>query len=99
MKVKKVLTNKKVISNINKLAFEYGPIFYCAEEVDNADGVIDIIIDEDVKSKFTFDENLLNGIGKIELINSNKPNKIIMIHYYTWANRKLGEMAVWLNTN
>ena len=99
MRVKKVLTNKKVISNINKLAFEYGPIVYCAEQVDNTDGVIDIIIDEDVKSNFTFDENLLNGIGKIELINSSNSNKITMIPYYAWANRKLGEMAVWLNTN
>ena len=99
MRVKKVLTNKKVISNRNKLAFEYGPIVYCAEEVDNTEGVIDIVIDEDVESKFTFDKNLLNGIGKIELINSNKPNKLTMIPYYAWANRELGEMAVWLNTN
>ena len=59
MRVKKVLTNKKVVSNRNKLAFEYGPIVYCAEQVDNTDGVIDIVIDEDVKSKFTFDKNLL----------------------------------------
>ena len=37
--------------------------------------------------------------GKIELINCNKPNNLTMIPYYAWANGKLGEMAVWLNTN
>ena len=35
MTIRKVVANKKLEDDINKIAFEYGPIVYCAEEIDN----------------------------------------------------------------
>ncbi|MDG2397089.1 MAG: glycoside hydrolase family 127 protein [Flavobacteriaceae bacterium] len=100
MSIKKVVSNENVLSNKDKIAFEYGPIVYCAEEIDNPGGVLNIKINNEFSSKFMYDENLFNGIGKIQLMNDNnsKSNKFTLIPYFSWANRDIGEMAVWFNS-
>ena len=100
MFVRKVKSNDKVIANKGKIAFEYGPIVYCAEEVDNSKGVLDLSLDEEYSPQFLFDKNLFDGIGKIKLTKDEKSklDEVKLIPYFAWANREAGEMAVWLNS-
>lgn len=100
MFVRKVKSNDKVIANKGKIAFEYGPIVYCAEEVDNSKGVLDLSLDEEYSPQFFFDKNLFDGIGKIKLTKNEKSklDEVKLIPYFAWANREAGEMAVWLNS-
>ena len=100
MFVRKVKANDKVIANKGKIAFEYGPIVYCAEEVDNSKGILNLSLDEEYSSQFIFDKNLFDGIGKIKLTKEDKSklDEVKLIPYFAWANREVGEMAVWLNS-
>ena len=95
-----VISNEKLKSNKGKIAYEYGPIVYCAEEADNPKGVLDVKISNEYSSNFEFDNYLFDGIGKILLTNKkSEDKKLTLIPYYSWANREVGEMAVWLNHN
>ena len=100
MFVRKVKANDKVLANKGKIAFEYGPIVYCAEEVDNSKGILNLSLDKEYSSQFIFDKNLFDGIGKIKLTKEDKSklDEVKLIPYFAWANREVGEMAVWLNS-
>ncbi|MDH5380992.1 MAG: glycoside hydrolase family 127 protein [Cyclobacteriaceae bacterium] len=90
MPVRKVKSHELVEANIGKIAIERGPLVYCAEQVDNPDGVLNMIIPEGEDYIFTYDESLLGGLGKI-----SSPT-LTVVPYYAWAHREIGEMAVWL---
>ena len=84
-----------------KIAFERGPLVYCAEEVDNPNGVLDLKLDANSQFKYFFDNKLLGGMGKIigkATDGNNKLVDFIAIPYYAWAHRDDGEMSVWLNS-
>ena len=101
MKIRKVISNEKVIANKGKIAFERGPLVYCAEEVDNPNGVLDLKLDSNSQFKYFFDNKLLGGMGKIigkATDGNNKLVDFIAIPYYAWAHRDDGEMSVWLNS-
>jgi len=91
MEVQEVVTNPKAAINTNKVSLEYGPIVYAVEEIDNKNNFDKI----DVKSSDTFkvkkQANLLQGVNVIE--NSNWK----AIPYYSWSNRGVGKMKVWLD--
>ncbi|MCG8308897.1 MAG: glycoside hydrolase family 127 protein [Cytophagales bacterium] len=99
MEVRKVVSNEKVKANEGKIAIERGPIVYCAEEIDNPEGIFSIDVSDKVQLEYSFDPTVLNGIGKIVA----KPQKgsekaaFVAIPYYSWAHRDIGEMAVWLD--
>ena len=100
MKVKKVISNKNVAANKGKIAFERGPLVYCAEQVDNPNGVLDLKLNLNDQFKYSFDEDLLEGIGKILGKATDSKNNIVdftAIPYFAWAHRDDGEMSVWLN--
>jgi DUF1680 family protein len=100
MKVKKVISNKNVAANKGKIAFERGPLVYCAEQVDNPNGVLDLKLNLNDQFKYSFDEKLLEGIGKILGKATDSKNNIVdftAIPYFAWAHRDDGEMSVWLN--
>ncbi|WP_273566757.1 hypothetical protein [Maribacter halichondriae] len=50
-----------------------------------------IKVPKDEQFQYSFDSNLLGGLGKIE------SKTLKAIPYYAWAHREMGEMAVWLN--
>jgi DUF1680 family protein len=92
MNVRKVIANKNVKDDLNKLAFEYGPIVYCAEEIDNKN-----LADISISNNISF--NVENGIllnNKVNLIKA-KSNEIelSLVPYYLWSNRGVGKMKVW----
>jgi DUF1680 family protein len=99
MSVRKVVANKKVKADKGKIAFERGPLVYCAEEVDNPDGVLNLKLPVKDAYNYVFDASLLNGLGSIigEAEINSQSTTFKAIPYYAWANRKVGEMAVWLN--
>ena len=101
MEARKVVSNEKVEANIGKIAFERGPLVYCAEEVDNPDGVLSLSIPKETVLNYAFDKTLLNGIGEIkgEAIIGSKTVTFTAVPYFAWAHRKIGEMAVWINSN
>ncbi|MEO0292861.1 MAG: glycoside hydrolase family 127 protein [candidate division WOR-3 bacterium] len=98
MSVRRVLANEKVKDDVNKVALVRGPIVYCAEEVDNEEGVFDLVIPNDAKLNPVYCEDLLKGLvvikGKV-LDKKGRERELFAIPYYAWSNRTPGEMAVW----
>ena len=101
MEVRKVISNEKVIANKGKIAFERGPLVYCAEQVDNPNGVLNLKLEVNSQFKYLYDEELLGGMGKIIGKATDEKNRSVdfmAIPYYGWAHRDDGEMSVWLNS-
>jgi DUF1680 family protein len=93
MEVKEVVTNTKVEGNIGKVALEYGPIVYAIEEIDNATHFDNITINANDTFKVTKEGKLLEGVNTIQT------NKLKAIPYYSWSNRGVGKMKVWIDYN
>ena len=101
MGVRKVVSNEKVAANKGKIAFERGPLVYCAEQTDNPNGVLNLSLNSNDQFKYIFDENLFGGTGKIIGKATDSKNNLVdfmAIPYYAWAHREDGEMSVWLNS-
>lgn len=98
MAVRKVVANENVAADKGKAALERGPVVYCAEEVDNPRGVLNLELGKIDGFEYVYDEELLNGVGKItgQAYMAEKNVPFQAIPYYAWAHRKMGEMAVWL---
>ncbi|MDH7603850.1 MAG: glycoside hydrolase family 127 protein [Melioribacter sp.] len=94
MMVRKVIANEKVKDDSNKVAFEYGPIVYCAEEIDNKN--IDEIY---IPSNLIFYKEDMNISGEkfISLKTKIDESEIKLIPYYVWSNRGIGKMKVWFD--
>lgn len=112
MTVKTVYANSRISADSGKAAVMRGPLVYCAEEVDNKDGVLNLRIKKGAAADAAVAySDKLNGIMEIELFGERvqeeerlylserpqtTPCKIKLIPYYAWANRGEGEMRVWL---
>lgn len=110
MDVKRIYTNAKVSDNNGKVALSRGPLVYCAEGVDNDDDVLSLSIKKNGSVKTRHSGNLGGIIQLIadgyRVENSDtlysynpyelSPCEIVLTPYYTWSNRGLNEMRVWL---
>lgn len=92
MHARKVIANANVQDDKNKVAFERGPLVYCAEETDNnqISGITipdDIILHTEESTVLSDTVNALKGMvqGK----------ELTLIPYYAWSNRGIGKMKVW----
>lgn len=109
MEVKKVGASDKVSANKNRIALQRGPLVYCVEQADQQ-SVSNFFVPEDVSFTTSYQKDLLGGIVTIQ---SNLPvispatdgqsvnlkrATITAVPYYSWANRGMGEMQVWLPT-
>lgn len=109
---RKIYCNSAVSANTGKTAFAYGPLIYCAEEVDNGK-VLNLLVKRNADPKLMEITNELCGIRRLKVqgikiknttednLYSEKPAEteicdISLIPYYTWANRGLNQMRVWL---
>ncbi len=86
-----IMANDKVDQKAGLGAVQYGPIVYCAEEVDNQVDVIDARISNNPVFKEHFHPELLGGVSMLE------GEGLKLIPYYAWANRDIGKMNVWFN--
>ncbi len=110
--VKHVYTSSRVSENTGKVALQRGPLIYCAEGVDNENDVLSLSLKKDGKitvSDYLPDE--LFGIQKLfaegyrETVNEElysfdrqkkQPCEVVLVPYYTWGNRGLNQMRVWI---
>ena len=111
MPVRKVRADERIKADIGKMAVQRGPVIFCAEWPDNADGhILNLVVPSDAAMTTEFVPELLNGTqvirttgyqtrktldGKIEKLGDEK---ITMIPYALWNNRGPGQMMVWLPT-
>jgi len=112
MPVRKVIADERVKEVKDKIAFQRGPVIYCAEWPDNNTGnVLDLIVNKDATFTADFESSFLEGTeviktsgvqaertldGKIETL-QEEPLKLIP--YALWNNRGAGQMMVWFPTS
>lgn len=95
IQVREVVTNNLVTSNSGKVAFERGPIVYCAEGIDNKN-LSGIRIPSTVS--FSAKEKTIEG-EKVTILSTRiKNDSLTLIPYYMWSNRGVGKMNVWLDS-
>ena len=62
MPVRKVIADERVKDDNGKIAFQRGPVIYCAEWPDNDDGnVLDFVVSKDAPVTTEFVPSILNG--------------------------------------
>lgn len=94
MEVRVVEANDQVSEDRGKLAIEYGPLVYAVEEEDNPTNFDKV----GLSAKTTFHRtksDLLGGVYTIEIRNGKE--RFTAIPYYSWSNRGVNRMKVWLN--
>ncbi|RZK58207.1 MAG: glycoside hydrolase family 127 protein [Pedobacter sp.] len=109
METQKVLANTNIKDDRGRLALQRGPIVYCLEGPDNAEGLVqNISIKKETPSTTTYQPELLNGVYTINLTGSSYKKQlntdvllettqpVKAIPYYAWANRGPSEMTVWI---
>ena len=103
VEVRRVVADERVRENRGRFAVERGPIVYCCEWPEVADGkVLDLLLDDDVGMQARLDADLLGGHPVIDtearsLTNPSAPAMpVTLTPYHLWANRGAGEMSVWL---
>ncbi len=105
MPVRRVVANKNVKDDINRVSFIRGPITYCAEEIDNKINVLQAVIPDDAKFNEEFRKDILNGATFIKTKGYSYKNvngslekvegDFTLVPYCLWNNRDLGKMNVW----
>ena len=91
MPVRKVVASTMVKADWNKVCLVRGPFVFCAEGVDNSNGVNNITIPGNASFDAFFQPSLLNGL---EVVSGYG---LMAIPYYAWCNRGAGTMNVWFN--
>jgi len=108
LNIHRVEANSNVEADRNKVALERGPIVYCLEGVDNNNLYGNLVLPDDAVLSANFKKDMLNGIvvitGKEVVFNSStdviskqsKEQNFVAIPYYSWCNRGITQMKVWL---
>ena len=110
----KVYASSKVPQLTGKMAICRGPLVYCFEGRDNEENVLAISLKRQGKLEvMDWESELLGGTTKINveatrcqemqsLYSSNMPVQeeytAVAVPYYTWANRGLNQMRVWMDS-
>jgi len=97
MPVREVVANEMVKDDQGKVAFEVGPMVYCAEEIDNSQPLDGVSIPEKETAKIDTGNMMNENFNKLEV--NTKEGKLTLIPYYLWSNRGVGKMKVWLPLN
>lgn len=112
MPVRKVIADDRIKEDIDKIAFQRGPVIYCAEWPDNDTGnVLDFVVKKEAAFTTEFVPSLLEGTqvikttgfqtkrtldGEVKLL---KEEPVTLIPYALWNNRGAGQMMVWIPTS
>ena len=89
MKVRQVVADEHVKDDTGLTAIEYGPLVYCAEEIDNETVFGQTGITPQTVYTVEMKPDLLGGVN---MINDGTST---FIPYYAWSNRGVGKMKVW----
>jgi uncharacterized protein len=108
MEVRRVVARQEVKEDVNRVAFERGPLVFCVEHPDNNGKAFNVFVPDNAPVKTEFNKDLLGGT---QVIMSEVPvvvtsadgmeikteiRTITAIPYYLWNNRGQGQMQVWL---
>lgn len=104
MEVRRVSARQEVVDDRGKLAMERGPIVYCLEGKDQADGtVFNKYIPAGTQMEAKMDTSLLGGVmvltgvcKEVARDGSEKEVPFKAVPYATWNNRGADQMAVWI---
>lgn len=109
MPVRKVIADEKISEDKNKMAFQRGPLIFCAEWPDNKNGnVINLLVKKDAGFKTEFVPSLMGGTQVIKTtgfqtkrnlaggVSLLEEEPITLIPYALWNNRGAGQMMVWI---
>jgi len=108
--VRKITAHPAIADDRGKMAFQLGPLVYCAEFADqDQPRVLDLLVNKESKPSVSWQDSLPGGSNLIILEgarvaassggNSQQPAVVKAIPYYAWSHRGKGEMAVWLATD
>jgi len=107
MPVRRVVANPAVAADAGRIAYQRGPLVYCAEGVDNGGHVLNMSALVGARFSAEFRPDLLGGIVVLKRETLNMPlvvgassvRDVVLIPYYAWANRGPDEMRVWFPTD
>ena len=111
MPVRRVAAHEQVAADRGRVALQRGPLVYCLEWPDVADGrVSDLYLPDDAPLAADFRPGLLGGVtvisGSGQQVRMEGETKAAAgekafqaIPYYAWAHRGKGEMEVWIADN
>jgi len=112
LSVRRIYTSNRVSANTGRAAVQRGPLIYCVEGVDNENDILSLSLKRDGKVTVSeYLPEKLCGIQELyaegyretvneELYSCHAPEKepcrITLVPYYTWGNRGLNQMRVWI---
>jgi len=104
MNVRRIVANDNAEDDCGKVALERGPIVFCLEGSDQADGkVFNKYILNSAAISAQYDANLLNGVitlsgdaKELQPDGTIKDVKFRAIPYSTWNNRGPQQMEIWV---
>jgi len=99
MPVRAIVANSQVAADRDRVAFQRGPIVFCAETVDNASASVRTLpLPAATPWQAEFRAELLGGVEVLRAPTAGGQT-IQAIPYFAWANRGPDEMAVWFPTS
>ena len=108
MPVRRIIADRRAQDNVGRVALQRGLLVYCVEWPDNGGHALNIVVADDAKLQSEFRPELLGGVqvltGRVKALRraadgisiETRPHDLVAIPYFAWANRGMGEMAVWL---
>ena len=100
MAVRRVVADERVEANRGRVAVERGPLVYAAEGIDNDNSVLDLVMPDAATFDVERRPAILGGITVLKTTASDRTGAarpVVLIPYYAWSHRGIGEMAVWLH--
>ncbi len=94
MPVQMVAADPRVKEDEGLRAIQRGPVVYCLEEADNAEGFDSLFLTENTRFETSALPDKLGGIVEISAVNG--AGQLTYIPYYAWDNRAPGKMKVWI---
>ncbi len=96
MNVHAVHGNPQIAATRDRIAFERGPVVYCVEALDHAFVPEDVVVSPTAKVAALPQPDLLGGVTVLKLDQGDHAEPVTAIPYFSWNNRGLAPMAVWL---
>lgn len=92
--IREVLSSALVAENKGKVSVQCGPLVYCMEGIDNRESFGKAFRPKNFR--LHYHPSKLGGINEI-IAKDNNTRVWNLIPYYSWSNRGVGTMKVWLN--
>ena len=101
MPVQRLQAHPAVVDARGRIALQRGPLVYAFESADNGAGLDTLRIPRDADIRPAFRADLLGGLtvltGTGRDAAASRARPFVAIPYFAWANRRAGEMRVWID--